>query len=241
MQKLSSNTKKLIDTILARPTQTSYLEILQAVFRCKRCGSCCTEMQGISMIDSDVKRLARHLKIGPKGFIEKYASKDIDTGLLVLRGRCPFYRNESSGCGSYSYRPTVCRLFPLINPVNGKLKPHLYEDCPGTVDLIKEIRDYKESHPVIELNDQQVRLFQLMAHVKILKDIGEGYNKALYKDLIRKLPPWESINREFGISLLAKVVSDKDLEAFLGLVPKTEVAIATETVSGVAMSKPFGW
>lgn len=83
-------------------------------FKCTGCGKCCTGSPGyVYLSEPDVYRLADHLQMSAKDFLEQYARKEDD--VYVLRDRpgsydCTFLKNNQ--CSVYEARPTQCRTFP---------------------------------------------------------------------------------------------------------------------------------
>ncbi len=87
---------------------------------CKGCFDCCTGMGESVVLDPlDVYRISYHLKKSP----EELISSELELGVvdgnilphLSMRGKeekCVFL-NEEGRCSIHSFRPGICRLFPL--------------------------------------------------------------------------------------------------------------------------------
>lgn len=77
-------------------------------FTCEECGFCCTKLSPISV--DNMSEIASHLVISKKEFKSKYTI--IHNRKRCFPMPCPFYDN---GCKIYSVRPTVCRMYPVVN------------------------------------------------------------------------------------------------------------------------------
>ena len=86
-------------------------EGLQGLFRCERCGKCCTEVHFLYLNDEDITRMAEFLKISNQDFIGKY-TKDGDDSQYSLQIPCPFYDETTKSCTIYEARPTSCVGWP---------------------------------------------------------------------------------------------------------------------------------
>ena len=93
---------------------------------CCICGNCCREAVPV-LSRTDVRRLASHLAITQKAFIDEYLSREKDPEKFAFRSiPCPFL--EDNRCKVYDARPNACRSYPhlhkkdfvfrLINVVN---------------------------------------------------------------------------------------------------------------------------
>jgi len=109
--------------------------------------SCCADVN-IVLTPIDVLRLARHLEMNTREFLETHTSnpitKDLKIPMVMLRmtaedGKpCPFVGDE--GCTVYEDRPWACRMYPLamaIPPARAGEEPEpvffVFEDdhCKG--------------------------------------------------------------------------------------------------------------
>lgn len=208
--------------LLQRPVEISAMEISQSLFKCQRCGGCCTKMNGISAQKDDVKKMAKELKHSYNWVMSNYVKNGLIRGTSesspgAADGRCPFYKE---GCTVYKGRPIVCRLFPLINFENGKLKPHWYDDCPGTRELVQKIYDYKMKHPELPEYSREeiaaVNALRIMAHLNIMEGIGQIKR---YGPIKKLWPKWDLDAHhgieDAGIDFLARSISVENLEKFL--------------------------
>lgn len=87
---------------------------------CRGCSACCQGMGESIVLDPlDVHRLAVNLGMGFEQLLEKHMELHVVDGLILpnlkLAGageRCTFL-NEQGRCRIHSFRPGICRLFPL--------------------------------------------------------------------------------------------------------------------------------
>ncbi len=80
---------------------------------CSQCGNCCKVIQP-NLSATDMKRLARHLKLTTKEFRSCFLmKKDKDKGFVFKEQPCPFLRDNR--CEVYENRPRDCRSYPHLH------------------------------------------------------------------------------------------------------------------------------
>ncbi len=77
---------------------------------CSNCGVCCTETEML-LSEKDIGRLKKH-GISRSFFVE--IDKQGYTKLRNREGYCVFYNPKKRQCSVYSYRPSGCRVYPVI-------------------------------------------------------------------------------------------------------------------------------
>ena len=77
---------------------------------CLTCGNCCKTTSPI-FIDTDVDRIAKHLKMSPSAFAEKYLRVDEDNFQVLKTAPCSFLDGDNF-CHIYEVRPRACREYP---------------------------------------------------------------------------------------------------------------------------------
>lgn len=101
-------------------------------FTCRRCGHCCQGEGGIVLSQSDVARLANHLRLTPQAMLSRYAEHVGGKNRLVTGPdkACIFY---DQGCAIHPARPDVCRAWPFFrgNIIDAESHAMAAEDCPG--------------------------------------------------------------------------------------------------------------
>ncbi|MES2794911.1 MAG: YkgJ family cysteine cluster protein [Bacteroidota bacterium] len=80
---------------------------------CLDCGNCCKTTSPI-FIDTDVDRIAKHLKMSPSAFTQKYLRVDEDNFQVLKTAPCAFL-GEDNYCHIYEVRPRACREYPHTN------------------------------------------------------------------------------------------------------------------------------
>ena len=94
------------------------------LFRCQRCGTCCTT--------GDPIRLNRALK--------KYTIPDPKKpGVLDFKHilPCKFYDRLAGGCKIYAARPWSCRIFPFLGVYGSSDQVVVNPSCPGSVETME--------------------------------------------------------------------------------------------------------
>lgn len=101
-------------------------------FRCHRCGACCRIEGIVRLEDGDTARMAAHLGMDERDFIERETDIAPDRSGLVLKdrpdGACGML-DESNRCRVYPVRPAKCRTYPFewVNPNSADYCPGLAE------------------------------------------------------------------------------------------------------------------
>jgi len=98
-------------------------EVLR-LFRCSGCGECCRWTGAVLLTDSDILRLAAHLKLTEQEFIDRHTRLAPNRTQLALLdqddGSCAYL--DGDRCSVYEARPEQCRTFPYAWSVS--------EGCP---------------------------------------------------------------------------------------------------------------
>ena len=77
---------------------------------CLRCANCCrTTPPRLTPADTD--RLARHLRLRPAEFAQRYLRTDADGDTVMAATPCPFLGGDNH-CAVYDVRPLACRDYP---------------------------------------------------------------------------------------------------------------------------------
>ena len=88
-------------------------EEVHAAIDCHACAECCRVTE-VGITERDIARLARHLRISRKQFLEQYTATGQD-GVLILRrteAGCVFL--DGNDCTVYEARPADCERFPHL-------------------------------------------------------------------------------------------------------------------------------
>ncbi len=77
---------------------------------CLECANCCTSISPI-VIDRDIDRIAKHLKMKRPEVIDQYFVIDEDQDYVFKETPCPFLMADNY-CMIYEVRPRACREYP---------------------------------------------------------------------------------------------------------------------------------
>jgi hypothetical protein len=109
---------------------------------CTECANCCKTMTP-TFSKSDVVRIAKHLEMTPKDFMQKWLHKEKKSGDWVNTTQpCQFLVDNK--CSIYDVRPKDCAEFPHHNKkpfdlYNDTFKGNLTR-CPATLQLIDRLK-----------------------------------------------------------------------------------------------------
>ncbi|HPF52628.1 MAG TPA: YkgJ family cysteine cluster protein [Draconibacterium sp.] len=111
-------------------------------FSCLDCANCCKTI-GPRLIDKDVERLAKHLKIKPSEFMDQYACVDEDGDMIFREHPCPFLMPDNY-CMVYESRPRACREYPHTDRKRFyqilNLSHKNCETCPVVYEIFEEMK-----------------------------------------------------------------------------------------------------
>jgi Fe-S-cluster containining protein len=77
---------------------------------CLECANCCKTI-GPMLTDRDIDKMAKHLKMRPSIFSEKYVRIDSDNHYVFNQAPCPFLMPDNY-CMIYEQRPKACAEYP---------------------------------------------------------------------------------------------------------------------------------
>ena len=107
-EKLKRKKPKNLDDVFHELHEEAFEQI-----DCLECANCCKTTSPI-FYERDIERLAKHFRIRPTEFIEKYLHIDEDGDYVLNVAPCPFLDSENY-CTVYDARPTACREYPHTN------------------------------------------------------------------------------------------------------------------------------
>ena len=93
--------RKFLDGIKKKPPKN--LDYLVQANCCKTTGPLYTE--------KDINRIAKHLRMKPADFEQKFLRVDEDNDKVLQNLPC-FFLNEDNTCSIYEVRPKACREYP---------------------------------------------------------------------------------------------------------------------------------
>jgi Fe-S-cluster containining protein len=113
-------------------------------FNCLECANCCSSISPM-ILDKDIERMARFLKIKPLQFIEKYLQADEEDHCFVYKENpCPFLLPDKY-CLIYEVRPKACAEYPhtdrrrIHQILDLTLKNR--EICPIVYEVIERLKN----------------------------------------------------------------------------------------------------
>ena len=112
---------------------------------CLDCGNCCRSISP-AVKDSDIARLAKHMRIKPSELTEAYFLVDEDGDYVFRNQPCPFIGVDNY-CSVYDARPRACREYPHTDRVKmQQILDITYRNisvCPVVYEIVQDLKkDY---------------------------------------------------------------------------------------------------
>lgn len=102
---LKKKTPKNLDYIV----QDTHEEVFDEI-NCLECANCC-KTTGPLYTEKDIERIAKHLRLSPSDFEQKYLRVDEDGDKVLQNLPCHFLAEDNT-CLIYEVRPKACREYP---------------------------------------------------------------------------------------------------------------------------------
>ncbi len=110
---------------------------------CLDCANCCKTTSPI-LIDRDIDRISKHLKITPSKMIDQYMELDGDDEYVFRQIPCPFLMADNY-CLIYDVRPRACREYPHTNRKRvHKLFKLTWRNslvCPAVLEIVDRMKE----------------------------------------------------------------------------------------------------
>ncbi len=146
--KAAPSTKKLFKSLKKRKPKNlddvvhnAHAEVFEEI-DCLSCANCCKTL-GPRLSDSDIKRMAKYLKIKPAKFIDEYLRVDEDNDFVFSSMPCPFLMPDNY-CMVYEVRPKACREYPHTDRKRFyqilDLTQKNVETCPAVYEVVERIK-----------------------------------------------------------------------------------------------------
>ena len=136
VKKLKKADKRKVDTVFHDLHDSTFQKI-----DCLGCANCCKTTSPIFR-DTDIKRLAKRLKMKEAAFIDQYLHLDNEGDYVLNSSPCSFLDHQNY-CMVYEDRPLACREYPHTNRKNMyqilSLTRKNMEICPGVSHIMEEI------------------------------------------------------------------------------------------------------
>ncbi len=109
---------------------------------CLTCANCCKTISPI-VIDRDIDRMAKQLRIKPSALIEQYLELDKDGDYVFRQSPCPFLMPDNY-CMIYEARPRACREYPHTDRKRFFQITNLtYQNtfvCPAVYEVVEKLK-----------------------------------------------------------------------------------------------------
>jgi Fe-S-cluster containining protein len=134
--------KRLKPKVLDKQIHQLHKEVF-ACTDCLKCANCCTTT-GPMFTDKDISRIAKHLRLRPSEFTEKYLRIDEDNDYVLQSVPCTFLGDDNR-CSIYDVRPKACREFPHTDRAKQHQILNLTEKnvavCPAVYEIVERMKD----------------------------------------------------------------------------------------------------
>ena len=140
--------KKFFDKLKNKPPKhLDYLmlELHEKEFErtdCLTCANCC-KTTGPLFTDKDIERIAKHFKLKPSEFMERYLRLDEDNDYVLQSVPCTFLGTDNY-CSIYEVRPKACREFPHTDRKKFQQISNLtlknVTICPAAYNIVEEMK-----------------------------------------------------------------------------------------------------
>ena len=102
-------------------------EEVEGQIDCTECANCC-KVATAQLLERDVERLARHMRLSIAKFKAEYTQEDAEDGLILKRDDqtgCVFLDGKT--CTVYETRPTSCENFPHLVRGQGTIPARMWQ------------------------------------------------------------------------------------------------------------------
>ena len=120
---------------------------IQDQIDCRQCANCC-RVATTSLLERDIEKLAKFLRISKNEFRRDYTTTDPEDGELILRrteAGCVFL--DGNDCSVYEARPSTCIDFPHLVRGQGPISTRMWAAidratyCPITFNALEALKD----------------------------------------------------------------------------------------------------
>jgi len=102
-------------------------EEIEEQIDCTACANCC-RVATTTIVERDVERLARYLRIKPSQFLKEYTMESEDEGMILKRtdeSGCVFL--DGNLCSVYEARPETCQRYPNLVRGQGSIASRMWQ------------------------------------------------------------------------------------------------------------------
>lgn len=128
---------KAVDALFHEAHEQAFCEI-----DCLKCANCC-KTTGPLFTNKDIDRIAKHLRLKPADFIDRYLRIDEDNDYVLQQTPCTFLGADNY-CSIYEVRPKACAEYPHTDRTKQQQILNLNlkntEVCPAVFQIFEEIK-----------------------------------------------------------------------------------------------------
>jgi Fe-S-cluster containining protein len=136
-KKLRKKKPKGLDSVV----QEIHNEVFEEV-DCLTCANCC-KTTGPLFTNIDIDRIAKHFRMKPGDFIDKFLKVDEDQDYVLQQTPCHFLGADNY-CSIYEVRPKACREYPHTNRRKiyqiGTLTVTNTSVCPAAYKIVERMK-----------------------------------------------------------------------------------------------------
>lgn len=136
--KLTKKQKQKLDNYVHQLHSEAFAHI-----DCLSCANCCKSL-GPRILDKDIERLSKALRMKSQLFIKQYLRIDEDGDYVFKTMPCPFLAADNY-CMVYEQRPKACREYPHTNRKRfyqiANLSIENTATCPAVYEILKKLRE----------------------------------------------------------------------------------------------------
>tara|TARA_B100001115_G_C15792362_1_gene390838 strand:- start:412 stop:903 length:492 start_codon:yes stop_codon:yes gene_type:complete len=140
-RKIFLDLKKRKAKILDQEFAVAHDEVF-ANFDCLNCANCC-KTAGPRLLQNDIDRMAKHLRLKPGDFMDQYVKVDEDGDWVMNQLPCPFLGADNY-CSIYEVRPKACREYPHTDRNRMHQILNLTEKnaslCPAVFEISRKLK-----------------------------------------------------------------------------------------------------
>jgi uncharacterized protein len=109
---------------------------------CLQCGNCCKKIS-TQIMEKDIDRIAKKLKISQSAVVERYIERDTDDFYYFKQSPCPFMADDHY-CQIYKDSPRACKDYPHTDrPKFNQIIDLSFQNsiiCPAVAFVFIELR-----------------------------------------------------------------------------------------------------
>jgi len=136
VKRLTDKKNKNIDEVANKAHQEVFSKL-----DCLNCANCCTNIPPM-LVRSDIKRIAKHLRLKEAQFTEQYLTMDNDGDMVMRTSPCVFLGHDNK-CDIYEVRPKACRQYPHTDAYEFRNNSNLHainsRYCPAVYHILKRL------------------------------------------------------------------------------------------------------